>query len=182
MISAARPLAVKVSSSDSSFAGGASGQITVSTRSCPFLKEGELHRLPLRLADEAEPWVADARRSAPHRPSRGCVAGWRRHHRARPQRAAARSTITAPAKCGCSWTRRLAGAAESNPTRLAPGERRRSDREHRAASDAPSARTERSRIGEVGDHPSESFERCQPADIADLDVLDERVRIAMQIE
>ena len=37
-------------------------------------------------------------------------------------------------------------------------------------------------IGQVGDHPSESFERCQPADIAGPDVVNERVRIAMQIE
>jgi hypothetical protein len=32
-------------------------------------------------------------------------------------------------------------------------------------------------IGQIGDDPSESFERCQPADIADPDVVNERVRL-----
>ena len=37
-------------------------------------------------------------------------------------------------------------------------------------------------IRQIGDDPSESFERCQPADIAGPDVVNERVRVAMQIE
>src|SRR5580698_3209200 len=69
MIFAARPLAVKVSSSDRASRPARRARSPFSAGSRPFLKEGELHRLPLRLADEAEPRVADARRSAPHRPS-----------------------------------------------------------------------------------------------------------------
>ena len=37
-------------------------------------------------------------------------------------------------------------------------------------------------IGQIGDDPIESFERCQPLDIAGPDVVNERVRVAMQIE
>ena len=37
-------------------------------------------------------------------------------------------------------------------------------------------------IGQIGDDPGESFERRQPPDIASSDVMNERVRVAMQIE
>ena len=37
-------------------------------------------------------------------------------------------------------------------------------------------------IGQIGNDPIESFERCQPADIARFDVVNEGVRVAMQIE
>ena len=37
-------------------------------------------------------------------------------------------------------------------------------------------------IGQISDDPGKSFERCQPADIASPDVVDEWLRVAMQIE
>ncbi len=37
-------------------------------------------------------------------------------------------------------------------------------------------------IGQIGDDRSESFERCQPADVDGPDVMNERVCVAMQIE
>ena len=37
-------------------------------------------------------------------------------------------------------------------------------------------------IGQIGDDPGESFERCQSADISNSDVGYERVRVAIQIE
>ena len=35
-------------------------------------------------------------------------------------------------------------------------------------------------IGQIGDHPSESFERRQPADIARFDVVNEGVRVGWE--
>ena len=76
---------------DEPASGGTPGQITVFSWSFPFLKQGELHRLPLRLAGKPEPRVADARRRIPEHVDRrldrscqkgapsGDVVGNRRH-------------------------------------------------------------------------------------------------------
>ena len=37
-------------------------------------------------------------------------------------------------------------------------------------------------LWEIGDDPGESFERCQSADISNSDVVNQRVRVAIQIE
>jgi hypothetical protein len=163
--------------SDEPASGGASGQITVFSWVTSLPQRG---RAASASALACRRSGAMGRRRAAFRstpPKRNCVAGWRRRHRARPS-AAAQSTSLRPRNAG-THGRDGAWPWEST-TRLAPGEPRCSHHRRRGRS----VRREffEIAIGQIGDHPGESFERCQPLDIAGPDVVNERVRVAMQIE
>ena len=162
---------------DEPASGGASGQITVFSWSFPFLKQGELHRLPLRLAGKPEPRVADARRRAPHSPGKVV-----------PRRCAVLNSLH-PA-----WSRRQHHSTGEVRMLVHQSAARfwddplGTDQERHAAAITDAEADQMCRqlleiaLGQIGDDPGESFERCQSADISNSDVVNERVRVAIQIE
>jgi len=157
---------------------GLSGQIAVfSAGSCPFLKQGELHRLPLRLAREAEPRVADARCPAPHRPSEivpraGVVVtaldparSCRQHHDA------GEMGVLVHQSAARFWDDPLGANQECHAAAITDAEADQMRRQFLEIA-----------VGQVGHHEVEALERRELTDVAYPDVVNERIHVAAQVK
>jgi hypothetical protein len=128
-------------------------------------------------SSKPQPRVADERRRAPHNPSKvvpGRCAVLNSLHPARSCRqyqSAGEMRVLVHQSATRFWDDPLGANQERHAATITDAE---ADQMRRQPFEIA--------IGQIGDDPSESFERCEPTDIAGPDIVNERVRVAMQVE